>query len=601
MSKPSLRRLAILGAFAALVTGCDMPAQNPTSGGPDILAREPSAKTTGPHPFGSTFLWWVGYDWKTTNSVAENAGATVFFDNNPVDDCLGCRMVANLDANPATKNTIPGIYTYVIANGVRSDRGATDCNVYSYSDTVNGVPVRTPTLCNAAGGWIASHRDTILQRYKRLATRIQASLDARKNSTTPFLYMLEGDYFQYSATSQDVFLSPTRIAILLSDVADTIRKYNPDSRIGFNTSGWYSPEFMAEYFRATRKTNFDFTWISTGFGSDTLDNNQFKSAISTNTWVRRFSGLPILFNGMGSTATPAQFQARVGSGVVAAMIPKTPTATQLSHIAAAKASTISKNMPTFFSDLAPQGLVTSVVRSAPGTVTLAFRAWDRDARIGPTTPGQVRTLEAFINGRRYAVIPTGKKSTDVAFSVSFANLPPALAKSLSLRITDHDRLVTSLPAVNADSIKIDPEIYALGLTTTKDAAGKWRPTNALRFKIPDRGPANQRVRINLYDATTGVQVASLVSDEMTATGATAWSPTWTWAGAVEIPTTVKAGTYRVVMLYNDDNLRTWYQKPFTLRSTRMTFDPHVIYDPWNGVYCRAGFVKSGTTGFCTAN
>lgn len=142
----------------------------------------------------------------------------------PKDDKEG-RFLADAKALGVT----PVWYTYIIAEGAKVAKGLTDCNVGGGSGT----------LCQKGANYIRENRSTILTQYALYASYAASTSKYGWGPNKPMIWALEPDFVQYTDGSQEGGgLSFPFAKTLLSEIIDTIKKYQPNAWISMDISPW---------------------------------------------------------------------------------------------------------------------------------------------------------------------------------------------------------------------------------------------------------------------------------------------------------------------------------------------------------------------------
>jgi hypothetical protein len=266
------------------ITGAAGAAQS--IGGSAGTAVGPDAGTAGssscasdrqlnPHPFGCAFAWgangneggrdsyldfittWVGYEWT----------------QNREQDCDGCRLAAEL----ASKAAVAVYYAYFIGSVLP------DCNVEP-----NGS-----NLCTDGARYIRDNRARILEVYGRYA---QQTHQASPNK--PVVWLLEGDFMQYTETTQSAALSLSELGALARDITCAIRNGQPDAVVAINHTTWNSDQETDDFWRAMPLAEIDFVWTTgvgdnAGFISRDTNATSYNAKSATYRYVHELTAKPI--------------------------------------------------------------------------------------------------------------------------------------------------------------------------------------------------------------------------------------------------------------------------------------------------------------------
>jgi hypothetical protein len=227
------------------------------------------------HPFGCAFAWgangndggrdsyldfittWVGYEWT----------------QNREQECDGCRLAAEL----AQKQAVAVYYAYFIGSVLP------DCNVEP-----NGS-----NLCTDGARYIRDNRARILEVYGRYA---QQTHDASPNK--PVVWLLEGDFMQYTEDIQNAALSLGELGALAREITCAIRGGQPNAVVAINHTTWNSDQETDEFWRAMPLADIDFVWTTgvgdnAGFISRDTNATSYNAKSGTYRYVHELTGKPI--------------------------------------------------------------------------------------------------------------------------------------------------------------------------------------------------------------------------------------------------------------------------------------------------------------------
>jgi hypothetical protein len=225
-------------------------------------------------------------------------------------------------AQVAPTNLIPAYYAYIIgyyghANGLQ------DQNV-----NPNG-----PNLANGAGALILGpanaacpsgqlcDKNLIVQAYAYYAQQTYKAWP-----TKPLVWLLEGDYVQYTDSTQGMPLTMAQLGQLAALITTAIKSNMPNAVVAIDHSTWNSDQVSMSFWAAMAQANYDMVW-TTGVGN----NQSFVSAGTTASsgngktanygWLHSTTGRKILVDQWSpdtwSTQTAATINALIANGVVA--------------------------------------------------------------------------------------------------------------------------------------------------------------------------------------------------------------------------------------------------------------------------------------------
>ena len=226
-------------------------------------------------PFGCAFAWgangneggrdayldfittWVGYEWT----------------QNREQECDGCRLAAEL----AGKKAVAVYYAYFIGSALP------DCNV-----DPNGK-----NLCTDGARYIRDNRARILEVYGQYARKTH---EASPNKSV--VWLLEGDFVQYTETTQSAPLTMTELGALARDITCAIRAAQPKAVVAINHTTWNSDEETDAFWRAMPLDTIDFVWTTgvgdnMGFFNHETNASSYNGKSATYRHVHMLTGKPI--------------------------------------------------------------------------------------------------------------------------------------------------------------------------------------------------------------------------------------------------------------------------------------------------------------------
>ena len=159
--------------------------------------------------------------------------------------CDGCGLASDLENSGATAV----YYAYFVGYGGH-DAGLPDCNV--------GGP---PNLCSDGAGWIKQNRGRLLSWYEEYAR-----LTYQASPNKGVVWLLEGDFIQYTYEEQNDPLSISELSELTTDIVCAIKTNEPNAAVAINHSAWIREPRMGDYFDAMPMDLIDMVW-TTGMGN----------------------------------------------------------------------------------------------------------------------------------------------------------------------------------------------------------------------------------------------------------------------------------------------------------------------------------------------
>jgi hypothetical protein len=226
--------------------------------------------------------------------------------------CIGCTW---LTRSLAPTNLIPAYYAYIIGFYGHAN-GLPDGNV-----APNG-----PNLTTGGANLIRNNRAKIISMYGSYAAQTHAVW-----GTKPLLWLLEGDFVQYSGTSQANPLTYAELAQLAEDITCAIKSNMPNAVVAFNHSTWNPNAITNAYWNALAPVNYDMVWTTgvgnaNGFFSAGTTATSYNGATATYAYVHRLTGRTMLVDtsfGLSASSdswsniSAAEVNARIADGVVA--------------------------------------------------------------------------------------------------------------------------------------------------------------------------------------------------------------------------------------------------------------------------------------------
>jgi hypothetical protein len=289
------------GGNAATPPGCGaaMPAANPFNCRFAFGTNDPGG-SLAPISELSFVSKWVGYE-------AEASGA--------LKSCDGCSW---LTMNVAPTPLIPVYYAYFIGFFGKAN-GLPDGN-----ENPNG-----PNLTTGAAQLIRDHRAGLIEMYASYAKQSAAVWKDK-----PLIWLLEGDFVQYTAESQNNRLSYAELGQLAQDITCAIKGNMPNALVAINHSTWNADQVTKDFYGALEKVPYDLVWTTgvpnnRGFLEGSANDGSYNKATATYAFIHQLTKRSILvdtsfgLSGMSdswSGASAADLNARIADGVIAANV-----------------------------------------------------------------------------------------------------------------------------------------------------------------------------------------------------------------------------------------------------------------------------------------
>ncbi len=277
--------------------------------------------TLNQNPFGCGFAWGLdnpgsslgaySYLQFITNWIESGVTASGTFSS-----CSGCNWVKN---SIASTSLIPVYYAYMIGFFGHAN-GLVDGNQCPSSNP------NCPNLTNAGAALIKANRNTIIQLYASYAQQTYVAWP-----TKPLVWLLEGDYIQFTATSQSSPLTMTELAQLARDITCAIKGNMPNAVVAIDHTTWNSNQQTNDFWNAMKNVgvNYDLVWTTgvannNGYINGDATSSTYNAATATYAYVHQLTGKKILVddgcgggNDTWSPASEATLNARIASGVIA--------------------------------------------------------------------------------------------------------------------------------------------------------------------------------------------------------------------------------------------------------------------------------------------
>jgi hypothetical protein len=273
-----------------------------------------------PNPFGCDFAWgangnqgnrssylrfittWVGYE--------ENGGLN--------GQCDGCGLVRDL----ANTNAVPVYYAYHIGY-MTSEDGYGDCN----------TDFDGQNLCTHGAQWIRDNRERLIDAYANYASM---TYDANPNKGV--VWLLEGDFVQYTYEEQTQGLSIDELGELATDIVCAIKSNAPNAIVAINHSPWISDDLADEFWNAMPLELTDLVWTTgvgnnDGFINQTGGPNEYNARSANYQYLSELTGKGIVVDTSFGASQAADswsnndagtLNDRISEGVIAANVTDPP-------------------------------------------------------------------------------------------------------------------------------------------------------------------------------------------------------------------------------------------------------------------------------------
>jgi hypothetical protein len=254
-----------------------------------------------------------------------------------ITSCSGCTWLTN---NVASTNLIPVFYAYFIG----------------YLGHANGFPDQNTT----GGASLASGGAYVIRKYRSQLIAAYATYAQKAHTawpTKPLVWLLEGDFVQYTDTTQVNYpnasgsnpgsasttvdaLSYAELGQLAADITCAIKSNMPNAVVAINHSTWNADNVTQSFWGAMSGVNYDLAWtsgaanISGGFFTSGTTASSYNGKTATYAYLHSLTGKTIFVDtsfgasSMGDTwsNSPAStINARIADGVIAADVTTPPS------------------------------------------------------------------------------------------------------------------------------------------------------------------------------------------------------------------------------------------------------------------------------------
>lgn len=324
------------GSAGHVATGTGGGAGHPGAGGSTGVGGQPGAAgRAGVNPFGCKFAWGEpspggspsSYGW--LQFMSNWAGSSVQKDGS-VTSCETCSWLGQL----ASTNIIPTYYAYIIGFYGHAN-GLPDGNQSSGPNLTTGGAALILGAANAAcpSGQICA-QNKLVQAYAYYAKQSHTAWP-----TKPLVWLLEGDFVQYAATSQSQPLTYVQLGQLAAQITSAIKTNMPNAVVAMDHSTWNSDDVTNSFWNAMKQANLDLVWTTgvgnaNGFLSTGTTASSYNGKTCTYSYLHTLTGLNILVDesaGLSQAAdtwsnqTAATINALIAEGVIGINVSGAPS------------------------------------------------------------------------------------------------------------------------------------------------------------------------------------------------------------------------------------------------------------------------------------
>lgn len=317
---PSTGGTKATGGASAATGGIKATGGVPATGGTAAGGSSGTCDTLNPNPFGCKFAWGLsdfggsltGYSYlqfmTTWIETGMNADGTF-------NSCGGCNWIKS---SIAPTNLIPVYYAYIIGF-LGHANGYVDGNQCP-ADNPN-----CPNLTNNGADLVRSKRSQVVSAYANYAKQSYAVWP-----TKPLVWLLEGDFVQYSGSSQKNPLTMTELGQLAADITCAIKGNMPNAVVAIDHSLWNPDQVTRDFWNAMKMANYDMVWTTgvannNGYIYSGANSSSYNAATAKYSALRQLTGKTMLVDdGCGAEldedwkkASPSLLNGLIATGVIA--------------------------------------------------------------------------------------------------------------------------------------------------------------------------------------------------------------------------------------------------------------------------------------------
>ena len=278
----------------------------------------------------------------------------------------------------ASTNLIPVYYAYFIG----------------YYGHANGLPDQNlapsgPNLATGGAALIKANRAKIIQMYASYAQMTHTAWP-----TKPLVWFLEGDFIQYTASTQSSPLTMAELGQLAADITCAIKTNMPNAVVAINHTTWNADADTNNFWCQMKLADYDLVW-TTGVADNTTSGPFQPFAQPLLTFVPSVTGDTV--SAARTALAGASLRGDSLTTTTASTLPSPPVSNSngmsSTTISAPCTSALAKNFarsrPTSgwtmpFSRLSSSGLPSTAWRSASRSTLPAFTTPGNASPTGPT-------------------------------------------------------------------------------------------------------------------------------------------------------------------------------------------------------------------------
>jgi hypothetical protein len=222
----------------------------------------------------------------------------------------------------AAANLVPSIYGYVIGYYGHAN-GFPDANTVAAGAPSLATGVGALLLGAANAGCPSGQfcdQNLVVKAYAYLAQQVAKAVPSK-----PVVWLLEGDYIQYTDTSQTQPLTYTQLGQLAGLITTAIKQNQPLAVVAIDHSTWNTDAATQGFWTAmdTYAPNYDLVWTS-GVGSNAdfistgTTSTSYNGKTATWAYLHNYTGRKILTDSSDtfSTLSAAALNALISHGLV---------------------------------------------------------------------------------------------------------------------------------------------------------------------------------------------------------------------------------------------------------------------------------------------
>jgi hypothetical protein len=269
-----------------------------------LVAAEPSAcdltASSTPSPFGCELAW------GTNGNSSDRASSLDFVTtwsgyepNGGLDGrCDGCALVRSL----ASTATIPTYYAYFIGFQA-SAAGFGDCNTDFDGEN----------LCNRGAQWLRRNRSRVVSMYGNYAR-----MTRQANPSARVVWLLDGDFIQYTYAEQSAPFSMQELGELTSEIVCAIKSSQPGAIVALNHSTWTRNPTLTRYIDAMPMESIDLIWTTGEGNADGYFNrgDAYGREDGTYAYLRRLTGKNLIVDTSFGASQQADSWTNIGASTL---------------------------------------------------------------------------------------------------------------------------------------------------------------------------------------------------------------------------------------------------------------------------------------------